>query len=333
MISVSDFIKLPYTPDLTEGGIAYATRSLPHTYDRMGGSLYSRLRRIVGGVAVELAFRRYLSEKGIPFNVKGATPFTEPDRYDVSLGGHRCDIKTFVTSKRNQITAMRRNSGLVLHAPALIPEDQFFAANHTDQDLYLFAFLLGLTTNSPEDIQKAVEARQQIYLIHPLRSDWSHPQAWSPLGRLALKSECSTPLCVEIGGQDAGRNFITEKLTLDPLTRVFAMNNYHSLAYIHTDSIPAARVGLHAASKGEIYLILPHEWGNIWIYGLEIWLAGYMAHEEFRRKASAIYAGSRVFQYSKTQTKNMSVSVTDLRSLDDLFEQVKEWETQKKTWT
>ena len=53
MINPGDFIRLPYTRDLTEGGIAYAVRSLPHTYDRMGGSLYSRLRRIVGGVAAE----------------------------------------------------------------------------------------------------------------------------------------------------------------------------------------------------------------------------------------------------------------------------------------
>lgn len=332
MISASDIIKLPYTPDLTEGGIAYATRSLPHTYDRMGGSLYSRLRRIVGGVAVELAFRRYLGEQGVPFEVKGATPFTEPDRYDVSLGGHRCDIKTYVTSKRNQITAMRRNPGLALRAPALIPEDQFSAANHTEQDLYLFAFLLGLTTNSPEDIQKAVEAGQRIYLIHPLHADWARPQVWSPLGRLALKSECSAPLTVEIGGQDAERNFVTETLALEPLTRAFAVNQFYSLAYVHPESIPSARVGLHAANKGEIYLVQPHEWGNIWIYGLEIWLTGYMAHEEFRRKASAIFAGSRVFQYSKTQTKNMSVPVTDLRSLADLFERVKEWEAQKKSW-
>src|SRR5688500_19087567 len=100
MITSSDFIKLAYTPDLTEGGIAYATRSLPYTYDRMGGSLYSRLRRIVGGVAVELAFRRLLGEREVPFDVKGATPFSEPDRYDVSLGGHRCDLKTDRKSTR-----------------------------------------------------------------------------------------------------------------------------------------------------------------------------------------------------------------------------------------
>lgn len=332
MITSSDFIKLPYTPDLTEGGIAYAIRSLSYTYDRMGGSLYSRLRRIVGGVAVELAFRRYLGEQGVPFDVKGATPFSEPDRYDVALGGHRCDLKTFVMSKRNQITSTRRNPALVLGAPALIPSDQFAAENHTDQDIYLFAFLFGLTTNSPEDIQKAVDASQRTYLIHPLRADWSRPQAWAPLGHLALKSECQAPLKVEIGGQDSDRNFISETLTLEPLTRGMAVNEYYSLAYIHTDSIPDARLGVHSPSKHETYLIQPHEWGNIWIYGMDIWLTGYITHEEFRRKSSTIFAGSRVFQYSKTQTKNLSVPVADLRSLGELFERVQEWEEVRKSW-
>jgi len=74
MITSSDFLRLPFTPDLTEGGIAYAIRSLPYTYDRMGGSPFDRLRRIVAGVAVELAFRRHLSQRDIPYDVKGAPP-------------------------------------------------------------------------------------------------------------------------------------------------------------------------------------------------------------------------------------------------------------------
>lgn len=332
MITPNDFIRLPYSIDLTEGGIAYAVRSLPHTYDRMGGSLYSRLRRIVGGVAVELAFRRYLGENEIPFDVKGMTPFTEPDKYDVSLGGHRCDLKTFVTSKRNQITAMRRNPALVLRAPALIPADQFAGENHSDQDLYLFAFLLGLTTNSSEEIKTAVDAGQPIYLIHPMRAEWSRPATWAPLGKISLKSECSVPVTVEIGGQDAEREFVTAKYTLEPLTRLVVDLPLFSLAYLHVDTIPDARIGIHSSVRSEVYLVTPQDWGNIWIYGMETWLTGYMAREEFRRKASTIFAGSRVFQYSKTQTKNMSVPVADLRPLSELFVRVKEWEEKKKNW-
>ena len=101
---------------------------------------------------------------------------------------------------------------------------------------------------------------------------------------------------------------------------------------MHVDAIPEARIGLHCPRMGDLYLIQPHEWGNIWIYGMEIWLTGYLAHEEFRRKASAIHAGSRVFQYSKTQIKNFSVPVADLRPLPELFERVKDWETEKKHW-
>ena len=332
MITASDFIKLAYTADLTESGIAYAVRSLTRDYDRMGESLFARLRRIVGNVSVELAFRRLLNERSIPYQVMNALPFSEPDRYEVTLGGRRCTINTLVTSRRSQISAMRRDPGMILQAPAQIPEDELSPLNPRDPDLQLFSFLLGLTANSPEDIRKAVNADQPVYLLHPMKPNWSHPEAWVPLGRLALKSEGPTPITVEIGGQDVERNFISESLTLEPLKRVFAQNKYYSLAYIHVDGLPAARLGIHSPTRGEIYLVQPHEWGNIWIYGLDIWLAGYMPYEEFRRKAGTSFTGSRVFQYSQTQTKNLSVPVAELRPLEDLFEQVKNWEEERKSW-
>src|SRR5512140_1358826 len=109
MISISDLLHLPYTNDLSEGGIAYACRSLACTYDRTGKKPVERLRRVVGGVAVDLAFRRHLAEQGVPFKVLGATPFTHPDRYDVSLGGHRCNLKSFLITRRGQIAQLGRN--------------------------------------------------------------------------------------------------------------------------------------------------------------------------------------------------------------------------------
>src|ERR1044071_3088744 len=148
MITSSHFIHLPYTRDLTEGGIAYAVRSLAYTYNRMGGSSYERLRRIVAGVAVELAFRRYLSEQNIPFDVKGATPFTQPDHYDVALGGRRCDIKSFLITHRDQIAEIKHNPQVLLKAPALIPSDQYAGDEHSKLDLYLFAFLPSLVATS-----------------------------------------------------------------------------------------------------------------------------------------------------------------------------------------
>ncbi len=116
----------------------------------MGRSPVDSLRRMVGGVAAELAFRRSLSEQGIPFKVLGATPFTHPDRYDVSLGGHRCDLKSFLITRRPQIARHPAETrALVLQAPALLPLDQFAAEGRKPDDLYLFAFLLGVVAVCP----------------------------------------------------------------------------------------------------------------------------------------------------------------------------------------
>ena len=331
MLTTSDFLHLPYTPDLTEGGIAYAIRSLPYTYDRMGGSPFSRLRRIVAGVAVELAFRRHLSEQEIPFDVKGATPFTDPDRYDVSLGGHRCDIKSFVISRRDQISALRTQPDLLLQAPALVPSDQHVADGHRADDLYLFAFLTGLMAASHDDLGKALDAGQPAYLIHALPKAWSKPSTWQPLAPLTLKSESDQTLTVEIGGQAANRVFLTRTVELPPRTRVKMEDDFYAVSSIHVNQLPGARVGVHSPYMREPYVIDPFAWGNIWLYGMDIILTGYIPYDEFRQKSSQIAPGSRVFQYSKTRTKNLAIPVVDLKPLPELFERVKEWEANKDT--
>jgi len=323
MLTCSDIIPIRYTPDLTEAGITYACRSLAYTYDRMGGSSFDRLRRIVGGVAVELALRRALGEQAVPFDVLGATPFTDPDHYDLALGGHRCDVKSFLITRREQIAQIRKDPALLLQAPALVPLDQTAAEGHSSRDLYLFAFLLALTAPSQDDSRRALTAGQPVYLIHPLPAAWARPSAWAPMDGLALKSECSAPLTVELGGQEAGREFVTIRLELPSKRRVAVEQTFYSLAYVHAGRRPEVRVGLHSPARGDPYLIPPQEWGNIWVYGLSILLAGYLTYEEFRHNAQLLPAGSAVFQYARTRTKNLSVPVAELHPLGELFERLR----------
>jgi hypothetical protein len=325
MVASSDILRLPFTPDLTEGGIAYAIRSLPYTYDRMGGSPFNRLRRIVAGVAVELVFRRFLSEQDIPFEVRGATPFTDPDRYDVSLGGHRCDIKSFLITYREQIAEMRRNPEILLNAPALVPSDQHAGEGHSDHDIYMFAFLSGLLAASQEDLKKAIAAGQPHYLVHAMPNEWCKPQSWRPLGPLTLKSESDAALTLEIGGQDEGRGFLMRTVELPPQMRVVVDDQFYSVASIHLKHPTDARIGIRSSQINELHAIHPPEWGNIWVYGMDIFLAGYISREEFRRDAAMIPQGTHVFQYEHTKTKNLAVRVSDLKPLADLFSKVREW--------
>jgi hypothetical protein len=333
MITSTDLLHLPYTPDLTEGGIAYACRSLATTSERMSGSLVDRLRSIVGGVAAELAFRRTLSEQAIPFNVLGATPFTHPDRYDVSLGGHRCDLKSFLITRRPQIGLIRKDPSLVLQAPALVPLDQFAAEGHKPDDLYLFTFLLGVVAAAREDMDRVLAAGQPAYLIHPLPDEWARPANWLPLEKLALKSECETPITIEIGGQNAGREFVTATLELPPRQRVPVEQSFHSLAYVHAACRPAARIGLHSPARGGAYIVPAHAWGNIWVYGMDIFMTGWLSHEEYRRKAKVLNAGMRTMQYDRTRVKNLLVPMVELNPLALLLKKVKAWEMEKRNLT
>jgi hypothetical protein len=325
MLSTTDLIHLPYTPDLTEGGIAYALLSLPYT-----SLSYDRIRHLVASAIVELAFRRYLSQQDIPFEIIAAMPFTDPVRHDVSLGRHRCDIKSFLISHRDQITDIQRDPCVLLNAPALVPSDHHAGIGNSDNDLYLFAFLSGLVSASQTDFKKVVETNQPYHLIHIMPEKWRKPFNWNPLGPLVLKSETDTEMFVEISGQDQGRCGLTRLVNLPPRTRVTVNDPFYSVTNVHIKNLPSARLGIHYPAHKETHLISPLEWKNIWVYGMDIILAGFISRGEFCQRAKLLPPNSRTFQYDHTKTKNLAVPVSELSPLPDLFARVREWESGRK---
>ncbi|MBC8504202.1 MAG: hypothetical protein H8D34_05055 [Chloroflexi bacterium] len=326
MPTAKDFITIPYTPDMTQGGIAYACKSLAYTYNRMGSTPFKRLQRIVAGVAVELAFRRHLVQNEIPHDNLGATPFTDPDRYDISIGGRRCDIKSYMLIHKDQISQIRKNPAQLLDAQALVPADQMASSQFNDEDLYIFAFTTALLTPNQDSLQKAYAAEQPIFMIHALPKVWARPQKWSALGTLALKSDCSTQIKLELGGLGHDHKAISEHKKLLPGNRITAQKEFHALHYLHTPDLPDGPVGVHSPVLEETLIIDALDWGNIWVYGMEIIYAGYITRGEFRKKAKKLPAGSRVFQYPRTITANLALPIGGLHSLEDLFRKAQSWE-------
>lgn len=325
-LTSADLVNLAYTPDLTQAGITYALRSLPFTYDRMGGLPVDRLRRIVVGVAVELAFRRLLGERGIPHDTLGATPFTDPDRYDVALGGRRCDLKSYLIFNKKDIRRLRRDPALFLQASALVPADQADSNHFSDEDIYIFAFVTALLTRERAELDRAIAAGQPHFLIHPMPGSWARPGRWASLQPLTLKSASSRSLQLELGGQGHDRNFCDERLILDREAGARPGLDFHTLVYLHVDQIPDGWLSVHSQSCGKPYRILPADWGNIWVYGMEIVLVGYMRRGEFRREAEILPAGSRVLQYARTRTRNLALPTAALHPLADLFERAQRWD-------
>jgi len=174
-------------------------------------------------------------------------------------------------------------------------------------------------------LKKVIAAGQPHYLIHAMPESWTRPARWNPLGALVLKSESAATQTLEIGGQTEGREMRTVTLEVPPRTRVKVEQGFFSLAYVHIQTQPEGRIGIHSPTLQETHLIGPLDWGNIWVYGLDILLAGYLTREEFSRNASSIPPGTRVFQYDRTRTKNLAVSISDLKPLSELFERVRDW--------
>jgi hypothetical protein len=320
MLTPSNFIKLPYTPDLTEGGIAHALHALGHGFERAGGSSYERLRRMVANTAVEIAFRRYLSQQEIPFEVQAALPFTDSERYDVFLDGQRCDIKSYLISHREQMMEMRRTPQILLQAPALIPSDGHAREGHKRDDLYIFAFLAGLIAASQDDLKKAIASNQPCYLVYVMPEEWRKPLHWNPLGALTLKSDSDEELLLEINGQDAGREWRRRVVSLPPKTKVIVDDPFYAVTSLHVRRGPHARLGIRCDARKKACVISPLDWGNIWVYGLDIFLTGYISHEEFGRLARPLAVNSRTFQYEHTRVKNLFMSISELKPLSGLFE-------------
>ncbi|MFZ6031572.1 MAG: hypothetical protein ACOYYS_28005 [Chloroflexota bacterium] len=328
-LSPASILRFPYTPDLTHAGIAYAMRSLAYTYDRMGGSPFLRLRRIVAGKAVELAFRRYLDAQQVPYDNLGSTPFTDPDRYDIALGGHRCDLKSFLVSRRDAIRQVRRQPDVLRRAAALVPVDQLVSEHLRAEDLYIFAFASALVAAHSKDTQQAQAKGSPVYLMHPFPARWARPLHWKSLGRLTLKLESAPSLAIEIGGQTALRDFHIESLHLEPGQCTSLKADFFSISYLHVEMLPTNRIGIHSTRLDETYLVEPSGWGNIWVYGMDIFLGGYMPRHEFRQRAAVLPAGSRVWQYARTRTANYALPVDSLHPLGELLDRVKAWESKK----
>jgi hypothetical protein len=277
------------------------------------------MRRMIAGIAAELAFRRYLAQKDIPFEVVNAPPFTDHNRHDVLLNGQRCDLKSFLISDRKQMMDIRRDPALMLSAPALVPSDIDAAEGHAPSDWYIFTFIAGLVAVTADDRKKVIEKKQPHYFVHVMPERWRKPEHWNPLGELVFKSEAEEDVIMEISGQNEGQDFFTRLVHLPAKSRVTVHDRFYSLAAIHVKHIPAGRLGLHIPAHKSSFIVSPTEWENIWVYGLDIFFAGFITRGEFRQRAEYIPVGARVFQYSKTRAKNLAVQVASLKPLHELF--------------
>ena len=102
MQTPDDIIQLPCSEDLIRAGTAFVTRSLVHPGGQQVNPAFDHLRRKVVDKAIELAFRRLLMEEDIPHQLIDSVTFSQPDTFDIALGGRRCVLAGMSISHKEE---------------------------------------------------------------------------------------------------------------------------------------------------------------------------------------------------------------------------------------
>ena len=326
MLSPADILVIPYDPQFSRAGVQYARDSLHFTYNRMRLTTTDRLRKIVTGIAFEMATRRWLEAAAIRYSRLGATAFTESDRFDLALGGRRCDLKCSLIYDKHKIAALHADPGWALDAEALVPEDQFEAERMGENDIYVFGFVTGLEAHHSTDTEKAIAKNLPIYLVHTPPSDlWAEVAPWRSLGELALKSNANTPLTLELGGQNEKRQAVRQRVRLLPRARTPLKQDFYSVLYLAAPHLPLSLIGLHSPVLSHTHLVESSDWVNIWVYGQRVYLCGWLNKHDFRQHSRRLPAQSLVKQYTRTAVANRALPMRELRSMAELLDLAKRY--------
>jgi hypothetical protein len=325
MISPDDLILLPYSSDLTPAAIAYICQNLPLPASQIIPETFRGLRHLVAQKAAELSFQRHITSQQVPHKLGFQSRFASPGLVRVVIGGRNCSLHNSAIWKRQDILRVHKEPATLLSYQAVLPSAELFQETHLETDLLVFSFVTGLVTQTRAETIKALSAGKTAYILYPLTAAWSQPSHRGPLGKVILKSESDRELTITLGGYDEKHSFVSEEVNLPPRRRVQARQNYYSLAYLQTSRLPTRRLGLHCPALDKTLLIQPHQWGNIWVYGMRVGLAGWITRQEFRQYARPCSNDQYYHTPKKGNSNYVGVPVIQLHSLKDLFARAMSW--------
>lgn len=321
MLNSSDFIKLKYSPDLTQAGIAYTCRSFSQSSNRRSDTRFVRIRQNIANLAVEIAFRRYLADREIPHALIKKKPISDPDFYKVTLGGRICHIECDVITSKKRIREIRQDPETLLSLQVHEPNNNL----QKEFDIYIFSVLTALLTPDAQSLNRAIEAKQPIYLIRPFPKIWSRPKLWTPFKSLTLISKATEVVTVMIGGQNEKRVFQMEELHLNPGQLTEVENEFFSISYMVVDRLPDGPISISCPNIKNPLSLHPSHWGNIWVYGMDIIFVGYIPCQHFSTRAMRLSSEPNNISCSKLLGTNLRLPISALDPLPKLFSRAKLW--------
>lgn len=335
MLTQADLIYLAYSDEYTRAGVTMACRSLSRHLNIRDNFPYSHIHKIVSNTVVELAFRRFLVENHIPHKVVNTSPFSAPERSEVILLGRRSILRTTLVNKKKSILSLHHHPNRLLQSRAVIEGKLLYSEKNKDTDFIIFAVLTGLISSNPLQIKRAYSSQQPIYLIYNLPRVWSNPNHYGQVDKLTFAGETNEPITLELVGENIQREFQTIQIEIHPHQRTTISENLYSFAYLHVNHPLNRIIQFHSSRLGRKCVIKPHEWQNIWVYGMKIILVGYMTYEELRQRIPFLKLNRDYHLTNRTNpyysgVERIFLNIHEFHPLTPLFEQALLWKTSQK---
>ena len=330
MIDPLSCVRLPFTPDLTQAGIAYVCRRLPYLNLTPKNSPWKSIPKLILGTAVELALHRYLLGQDLPIQRFQTNPFSEPEHSSLILGGRRCKIQSLLISSKAKIRLLKKDPHRLLKETISVQQAALLSEHYQSNDLHIFAIATGLIAPHQPKISRAVQAGQPAYLISLLSRRWYDYGLWKPYHRLTFVYTGSTPIHLELVGQSEENRSMTEKLNLLPDQTTRLTSTFGRLYYLHPEELPNGSITIFNEAKHHEYYIEPEKWLNIWIYGIEIIFVGYCTHIELIQKAFQDKAGGYPVRFLKNQADLYRFPLCESHPFKNLVEWIHTWKGPKE---
>ena len=339
-MNAKDIIKLNVSNDSLMRGLNYALLSWTSTFNRMGKpNPYTRMQKIMIGVAAEHEFVKYLESKGIQYDLSGRTRWYEVDRYDLSINGVPVDVKANMLDFRSPYIVDKISGTTIeqwlLKCQALVPLDQFNCKSARKvKKCYVFPFIGGY-------FDTMFGAQPYIHAFWDYR--WLKKGPYKDdRTRSALKLYYSKPskdASIRIYGADGNNGACIEDVELSQPS-VTTKNRYFKVFSVlwTGDGDPQGDLtikwmqnNLKEKIKAELsfelertadgYAPSENNWQSMQMFDYTIYIAGWI-HEDDMRVDGKEYKRfcKDVEQYQEIKVDNWGCDVRDLNPLNNIDE-------------
>lgn len=322
-LATADLVSLAYSGQYSLAGVQQACESLLHGQAPADDVEPAQLRSAVAAVAFEMALRRWLDDAQVSYQLPAHALATAGAQRQLALGGRKCELRPSILTHAGGMQSVQADAGWLLGTSAMVAPAELAAQRLAEEDIFIFGCVTGSVLPSLRETQRAAAQAQPLSLVHMPPRPWLGLGSWRSLGQLVLKSAAKQPLQVELGGLDRAHQALRSTLLLQPMQRTLVPEDFYCLRYVYVAALPDGVLGVHSPALRQTPVITPRQWHNIWFYGLQVYLCGWLNKRDFRSRSVRLAAGTRVRQYVRTEEVVHAIEIARLRPLARLLELVR----------